>query len=197
MTAVSQVPLVGRDGELPVLRSLVAAAAAGRGGALVVTGAPGIGKSVLLDAAAQEAADAGARVLRASGVEFEADIAFSSLNQLVLPLSQTIRALEPRRGEVLSVAFGFDDAAVVERVAVADATVALVRRAAAARAASACCRRRHVAGPLERVRPELRRAPFGGEPGGADRHLQAARRQLLRPCRPVGTRARTARRRRG
>ena len=132
MTAVSQVPLVGRDGELPALRSLVAAAASGRGGALVVTGAPGIGKSVLLDAAAQEAADAGARVLRASGVEFEADIAFSSLNQLVLPLSQTIRALEPRHGEVLSVAFGFDDAAVVQRVTVADATVALVRRAAAA-----------------------------------------------------------------
>ena len=133
MTAGSQVPLVGRDGELPALRSLVAAAASGRGGALVVTGAPGIGKSVLLDAAAREAADAGARVLRASGVEFEADIAFASLNQLVLPLSQTIRALEPRRGEVLSVALGgFDDAAVVQRVAVADATVALVRRAAAA-----------------------------------------------------------------
>jgi AAA ATPase domain len=132
VTAGSQVPLVGRDRELPALRSLVAAAASGRGGALVVTGAPGIGKSVLLDAAAREAADAGARVLRASGVEFEADIAFSSLNQLVLPLSQTIRALEPRRGEVLSVAFGFDDAAVVQRVTVADATVALVRRAAAA-----------------------------------------------------------------
>ena len=106
MTAVSQVPLVGRDGEVAVLRSFVAEAAAGRGGALVVTGAPGIGKSVLLDAAAQEAADAGARVLRASGVEFEADIAFSGLNQLVLPLSQTVRALGPRRGKVLAVAFG-------------------------------------------------------------------------------------------
>jgi DNA-binding CsgD family transcriptional regulator len=131
VTVVAQVPLVGRDGELAVLRSFVAEAAAGRGGALVVTGAPGIGKSVLLDAAAQEAGDAGARVLRASGVEFEADIAFSGLNQLVLPLSQTAGALGPRRGKALSVAFGFDDAAVVERVAVADATVALVRRAAA------------------------------------------------------------------
>ena len=131
MTVLAQVPLVGRDGELAVLRSFVAEAGAGRGGALVVTGAPGIGKSVLLDAAAQEAGDAGARVLRASGVEFEADIAFSGLNQLVLPLSQTARALGPRRGKALSVAFGFDDAAVVERVAVADATVALVRRAAA------------------------------------------------------------------
>jgi DNA-binding CsgD family transcriptional regulator len=131
MTTVAQVPLVGRDGELAVLRSFVAEAAAGRGGALVVTGAPGIGKSVLLDAAAQEADDARARVLRASGVEFEADIAFSGLNQLVLPLSQTVRALGPRRGKALSVAFGFDDAAIVERVAVADATVALVRHAAA------------------------------------------------------------------
>ena len=133
MTAVSQVPLVGRDGEVAVLRSFVAEAAAGRGGALIVTGAPGIGKSVLLDAAAQEAADAGARVLRASGVEFEADIAFSGLNQLVLPLSQTVRALGPRRGKVLAVAFGVDDGVSVERVAVADATVDLVRRAATAR----------------------------------------------------------------
>ena len=123
-------PLVGRDGELAALRSFVAAAAAGRGGALVVAGAPGIGKSVLLDAAAQEAVDAGARVLRASGVEFEADIAFSGLNQLLLPLSETVRALGPRRSKVLAVALGFDDAAVVERVAVADATVALVRQAA-------------------------------------------------------------------
>ena len=131
MTAVSQVPLVGRDRELAVLRSFVADAAAGRGGALVVTGVPGIGKSVLLDVVAQEAGDARARVLRASGVEFEADIAFSGLNQLVLPLSQTVRALGPRRGKALAVAFGFDDAAVVERVAVADATVALMRQAAA------------------------------------------------------------------
>ena len=131
MTAVAQMPLVGRHGELAVLRAFVAEAAAGRGGALVVTGAPGIGKSVLLDAAAQEAGDARARVLRASGVEFEADIAFSGLNQLVLPLSQTARALGPRRGKALSAAFGFDDAAIVDRVAVADATVALVRRAAA------------------------------------------------------------------
>ena len=130
MTAVAQVPLVGRDGEVAVLRSFVAEAAAGRGGAMVVTGAAGIGKSVLLDAAAREAGDAGARVLRASGVEFEADIAFSGLNQLVLPLSQTVGALDPRRGKALSVAFGFDDAAVVERVAVADATVALVREVA-------------------------------------------------------------------
>ena len=131
MTAVAQVPLVGRHGELAVLRAFVAEAAAGRGGALVVTGAPGIGKSALLDAAAQEAGDARARVLRASGVEFEADIAFSGLNQLVLPLSETARALGPRRGKALSAAFGFDDAAIVDRVAVADATVALVRRAAA------------------------------------------------------------------
>ena len=130
MTDVAQMTFVGRNGELAALRSFVAAAAAGRGGALVVTGAPGIGKSVLLDAAAQEAVDAGARVLRASGVEFEADIAFAGLNQLLLPLSETVRALGPRRSTVLGVAFGFDDAAVVERVAVADATVALVRQAA-------------------------------------------------------------------
>ena len=131
MTGVAHVPLVGRDRELSMLRSFVAEATAGRGGALVVTGGPGIGKSVLLEAAAREAGDARARVLRASGVEFEADIAFSGLNQLVLPLSETVHALGPSRDKALSVAFGLDDTEVVERVAVADAMVALVRQVAA------------------------------------------------------------------
>ena len=52
------------------------------------------------------------------------------VNQLLLPLSETVRALRPCRSKVLAVALGFDDAAVVERVALADATVALVRQAA-------------------------------------------------------------------
>ncbi|WP_425564173.1 AAA family ATPase, partial [Pseudonocardia zijingensis] len=41
--------VVGRAGELALVRRLVAAAAAGRGGALVVHGEAGIGKTALLE----------------------------------------------------------------------------------------------------------------------------------------------------
>lgn len=56
--------LVGREGALAVLRATAAAAAAGRGGTLLVTGEPGVGKTALLAALSAEAADDGARVLR-------------------------------------------------------------------------------------------------------------------------------------
>lgn len=63
-------PLVGRECELGRLRAFVDDAAV-HGGALVVAGEAG--KTALLDAAARHAAESGIRVLRASGVEFEAE----------------------------------------------------------------------------------------------------------------------------
>jgi diguanylate cyclase (GGDEF)-like protein len=41
--------LVGRDGEIAALRGLLASAVAGRGGVAMVTGAPGVGKTALID----------------------------------------------------------------------------------------------------------------------------------------------------
>ncbi len=49
-------------------------------------GDPGVGKTELLNAAATIASAAGTRILRAAGVEFEAEISFSGLNQVLLPL---------------------------------------------------------------------------------------------------------------
>ena len=68
--------VVGRDEQLGLIRSLVVEAAEG-GAVLLLTGEPGVGKTVLLDAAAEAAAAAGTRVLRAAGVEFEADVSYS------------------------------------------------------------------------------------------------------------------------
>src|SRR5215467_7977251 len=60
--------LFGRDGELGLIEAFIAETAVG-GGALLLLGEPGAGKTVLLDAAATIAA--GLRVVRAAGVEFE------------------------------------------------------------------------------------------------------------------------------
>jgi DNA-binding NarL/FixJ family response regulator len=57
-----------------------------RGGALVVYGEQGVGKTSLLTAASQLAHQRGARVLRVAAVPSEADLTFSGLHQLLLPL---------------------------------------------------------------------------------------------------------------
>ncbi|WP_449066551.1 ATP-binding protein, partial [Planomonospora algeriensis] len=51
-SAAPAVPLRGRDAELAALRRLLDDARRGAGGAVLVLGAPGTGKSALLDSAA-------------------------------------------------------------------------------------------------------------------------------------------------
>jgi DNA replication protein DnaC len=77
--------LVGRDRDLERISEFLGAA--NRGGALLLSGEPGVGKTVLLDAVPDAASAAGTRVLRAAGVEFEADVSYSGLNQLLFPPS--------------------------------------------------------------------------------------------------------------
>ena len=57
---------------------------ASRGGVLVLRGPAGIGKSALLDDAVERAD--GMLVLRTRGVQSEADLAFSALQQLLRPV---------------------------------------------------------------------------------------------------------------
>ena len=69
--------LVGRQSEMERIRAFLAAARTD-GAALLVTGEPGVGKSVLLNAATETTASAGGmRILRAAGVQFEAETSFS------------------------------------------------------------------------------------------------------------------------
>ena len=56
-------PFVGRDRELAVLRDRLAAAQAGRGSLVLISGEAGIGKTALVDRLAHEAADARLTVL--------------------------------------------------------------------------------------------------------------------------------------
>ena len=85
--------LVGRDPEVRAIAQLLDDARGGRGGALVLRGEMGIGKSALLAEAAARA-DA-MRVARAVGVEAESEIAFAGLDQALRGLRLRI----PSEGE--------------------------------------------------------------------------------------------------
>ncbi|GLX02104.1 ATP-binding protein [Microtetraspora sp. NBRC 16547] len=74
--------LVGRDAELRNLLTLVDGLKEG-GGALVLSGAAGVGKSALLGAATGEAAARGARVLTATGVPAEGQVPYEGLRRLL------------------------------------------------------------------------------------------------------------------
>ncbi|MFF4902751.1 ATP-binding protein [Streptomyces sp. NPDC001068] len=99
-------------------------------GALLLSGDPGVGKSAMLDAVAATAARNGTRVLRAAGVEFEADIGYSALNQILLPLHDALDRLGAPGGEALTVALGFGAGPPPERLVVCNAALTLLRSAA-------------------------------------------------------------------
>jgi DNA-binding CsgD family transcriptional regulator len=124
--------LVGRRDELDFLQSFVGRATT-TGAALLLTGEAGVGKTALLEAVAQAATDAGARVLRASGVEFEADVGYSALNQVLLPLRADLPALREVHRDALAAALGLADVEPSNRLVVSNAALALLQAAAASR----------------------------------------------------------------
>ncbi|MFD4637694.1 AAA family ATPase [Lentzea sp. NPDC058436] len=101
MDALTAPPLLGRDDEISCLSGMLAAAREGRGGALVLRGEAGMGKSALLDHVRESAS--GFRVLEASGSEFETELPYAALHQLCLPL---LGSLTGHHREALDVAFG-------------------------------------------------------------------------------------------
>ena len=88
--------LAGRAKETAELNNVLVAVRDGLGGALVLRGEAGIGKSALLNWAAWSASDM--RVIRVAGAESEADLGFAGLHQLLLPfLGELDRLPDPQR----------------------------------------------------------------------------------------------------
>ncbi|MEV6386277.1 AAA family ATPase [Streptomyces sp. NPDC051773] len=89
--------LVGRERERRLMDDLLVAGGAG-GAALLLWGEPGIGKTALLDYAAERATAGGsgarpATVLRARGIETETVLPFATLGDLLMPHSSLFREL--------------------------------------------------------------------------------------------------------
>ncbi|MGW3283477.1 ATP-binding protein [Streptomyces sp. NPDC001002] len=117
--------LVGRTAELELIDSLLAGSDRD-GTGLLLRGAPGVGKTALLDAAAVRAAQLGMRVLRASGVDFEAEMTFSALHQMLYPLRRDADRLADHHRDVLERIFGVAPGPSPDPPAVSTAVLALL-----------------------------------------------------------------------
>jgi predicted ATPase len=125
--------LTGRSSELSVLDGLVDAVRAGHSRVLVVSGEPGVGKTVLLDYLAGRASDAACLVRRATGVQSEMELAFAGLHQMCAPmLSRAERLPEPQR-DALRTAFGLTAGPPPDRFLVGLAVLSLLSEVAGER----------------------------------------------------------------
>jgi DNA-binding CsgD family transcriptional regulator len=122
--------LTGRLSERGVLDRFVAGVRAGEGQALVVRGEPGVGKTVLLDYLAGGATSSGCRVVRATGVQSEMELAFAGLHQLCAPMLGHAESLPVPQREALRTAFGLSAGPVPDRFLVGLAVLGLLSEAA-------------------------------------------------------------------
>jgi AAA ATPase domain len=98
-------PIIGRDAALARVRGLVDPVPQS-GQVLLVIGAAGMGKTMLLADAAGRARSTGTRVLSVTGRESESRLAFAGLHQLLRPVLSSAAGLPGRQAQALMGAFG-------------------------------------------------------------------------------------------
>ncbi|MER5641677.1 LuxR family transcriptional regulator [Kitasatospora sp. NPDC002227] len=121
--------LYGRAEEQRVVDGLLTGAREGRSAALVLRGEAGIGKSALLEHAAGQAD--GLRVIRATGVESEAELPFAGLGLLLAPGAERLGALPGPQRRALEAAFGLAEQGPGDRLLTGLAVLGLLAELAA------------------------------------------------------------------
>jgi hypothetical protein len=129
MTAPS---LVGRTAELEQIQQLVDRCGH-TGEVLTVAGAAGIGKSSLLDAAAEYARQSGRLVLHTTGVETETRLPFAGLHDLLRPVLRDAERLPTAQRRALLSAFGLAEGVEPEPFLIALAGLNLLAEVASRR----------------------------------------------------------------
>lgn len=112
--------LIGRDRELRALVERIEAVNTRGGGAVLLRGAVGIGKSSLLAAARAHAAGKRFQILTTTGIQSESRLPFAGLHQLLRPVLQQIDRLPDSYGNAVRAAFG-----LIEQVAPSPYLIAL------------------------------------------------------------------------
>src|SRR3954469_5781389 len=100
----------------------------GRRAALLLRGDAGFGKTALLEDAIRSASDL--TVLRAKGVEPEAELAFAALHQLCAPVLDVLDRLPGPQRDALAITFGLEGGPAPDRFLVSLATLNLLSEVA-------------------------------------------------------------------
>jgi predicted ATPase len=116
--------LLGHDEERLALDRLVGDARSGRSGVVALVGEPGIGKTALLEYTAGRAE--GMRILRARGIESEAEVPFAGLAELLRPALGAMSAIPAPQAAALAGALALAPATPQDRFAIGAATLSLL-----------------------------------------------------------------------
>jgi DNA-binding CsgD family transcriptional regulator len=123
--------LTGRGAERGMLDQFVEAIRAGESRALVISGEPGVGKTALLEYLAEQATEC--RVLNATGVQSEMELAFAAVHQLCLPILDDVGSLPAPLCDALRTAFGLSSGATPDKFLVGLAVLNLLSEVAVQR----------------------------------------------------------------
>lgn len=115
---------MGRAPEQARIDHVLTEVRAGRGGALVIRGEAGAGKTALLQYAADSAGEL--QVLRGVGIESETAVAFAGLHLLFHPYLDRIDALPGPQAAAMRTVFGLSDTPVRDRFLVGAATLSML-----------------------------------------------------------------------
>ena len=116
--------LLGRTAELDAIDQALASARLGKSSRLLIRGEPGIGKTALVEYAAAEAGTM--RVLAARGVEFEADVPFAGLHELLNPTLALLDRLPPIHAAALRSSLGLGPRIEADRLVIGAAALGLL-----------------------------------------------------------------------
>jgi DNA-binding CsgD family transcriptional regulator len=120
--------LLGRADETAALDQVLATVRDGASRVLVLRGPAGIGKTALLDWAAERAGDT--QVTRVVGVESEMDLGFAGLHQVLAPFLGDLERLPEPQQAALGAAFGMVSESAPDRFLVGLAALTLISEAA-------------------------------------------------------------------
>ena len=124
--------LLGREREREAIDRLLDGVRGGRGGVLVVHGEAGVGKTALLEYAAEAGPEF--RIARTSGVEADMELAFAAVQQLCSPFFALMARLPKPQNDALGVAFGLSTGPAPNPFLVGLAVLGLLSEAAQERA---------------------------------------------------------------
>ena len=116
--------MLGREQERRQIEQALALARSGTSALLALAGEPGIGKTTLLGYAAGQAGRM--RLLRARGIEQEAQVPFGSLLELIRPALGCLDKIPEPQASALAAALALQPGAANDRFAVGAATLSLL-----------------------------------------------------------------------